>query len=122
MSTPPTPASPYGSTGWAPGNRSGKAAFILGLASLAVTSVLIVVQRAMIFADDRNHAAISVLTLIHVVTSLWMYGVTLVFGIAGLRRIGAPKALAGIGTGIAVAGLSQALLGLFLEFGTTIIQ
>ncbi|WP_307359465.1 hypothetical protein [Microbacterium murale] len=90
-------------SGPADSNTPGRIGFIIGLIGLAVSLLTNVIIQIMIRSADYQliglvSGALSVLTFLASLAAL-------IFGLIGLRRVGAPHGLAGIATGLGGAGV-----------------
>ncbi len=96
-------------------NAPGRIGFILGLAGIVVGFLFsLIAQFTLIVSGYRHYESYSALYGVGNFLALLLSIGALVFGIVGLRRAGAPLALAGIATGLGIAGVSGALLGYLL--------
>lgn len=87
-------------------NTPGKIGFILGLVGLGIGLLLSVIIQIMIRSD--GYEMISVVSGVLSVLIFLADAAALAFGIIGLKRVGAPHALAGIATGLGIAGIVTA--------------
>lgn len=95
----PGPAySPPAATTSTDANLPGKIGFIIGLISLGLSILSNVIFQIMIRAD--GYALLNLVSSIFSVIIFLASAAALVFGIIGLRRVGAPHGLAGIATGL----------------------
>lgn len=98
---PVYPAPTTGASSPSDSNAPGKVGFILGLVGVAIQVLLNVVIQIMIRSE--GYQAISIASGVFSVL-IFLAGVgALVFGLIGLKRTGAPKAFAGIATGLGIA-------------------
>lgn len=84
-------------------NAPGKIGFILGLVGLGLGLLLNVIIQIMI--RTQGYDLINVVSGVMSVIIFLASAAALVFGIIGLKRVGAPHALAGIATGLGGAGV-----------------
>lgn len=86
------------------GNPAGRAGLILGIIAIAITIVNNIVLQVLIRTSE--YSAYSVYGLVSGVGALLAFAAALAaltLGIVGVRRIGAPHAVAGIAIGIGIA-------------------
>lgn len=95
---PHTPAPAPSQTG---ANSMGKIGFILGLVSIGVQVLLNLIIQIMI--RSNGYQLISIFSGIFSVLIFFTGVGALVFGLIGIKRPGAPHALAGIATGLGIA-------------------
>lgn len=84
-------------------NAPGKIGFIIGLVGLSLSLLLNVIIQIMI--RSQGYELINLISGVMSVIIFLAAAAALVFGIIGLRRVGAPHALAGIATGLGGAGV-----------------
>jgi hypothetical protein len=97
------PAYSPAAAGTAGSNTPGRIGFIIGLVGLGFSLLTNVIIQVMIRSAGYQliglvSGALSVITFLAALTAL-------IFGIVGLRRVGAPHGLAGIATGLGGAGV-----------------
>lgn len=104
----PQASSPYGAPSTADG--LGRAAFILGLATIAVGLLGLIVNRLVLAALD--YSSYGILGVVTVGTGLLVFALgaaTLITGLIAIRRPG-PKLLAGIAVGIGAARVAGSVI------------
>ena len=84
-------------------NPPGRIGLIIGLAGLVISLLSNVVVQIMIRTSD--YALIGLVSGALAVVAFLASLAALIFGIVGLRRAGAPHGLAGIATGLGIAGV-----------------
>lgn len=112
---PPLQA-PYGSPApaWAPqaGSSSnpgtpGRIGFIIGLVGLGISLLVTVLFQLLIHSE--GWMVLSMVSRFTGILTFLAAVAALVFGIIGLRRVGAPQAQAGIAVGLGIAGTASGL-------------
>lgn len=99
----------------APGatNPAGKIGFIIGLVSLVVSLLTSVIVQVMI--RTNSYMVISTVSAIGSLIAFAASLAALILGIVGLRKPGLPHGLAGIATGLGIAGVVSGVFTFLLN-------
>ncbi|GAA5195929.1 hypothetical protein [Microbacterium jejuense] len=115
---PAQPGAPAAPSSAAPGakNPLGLIALIIAVATLALSTVTLISQAAMMLQPDYDYMLVNLVTTVFTSIGGLMALAAVVLGAIGLAKKGAPKGAAGVGLGIGVATV-WAILGNLIYSG-----